>query len=109
MFGLCFAILTRGFAAFPLLLELGLGSSSACLYLSSLPTDRLVVISTSANATLLAPCWASSLFAITAVTFAASITLPLAPAYLPPDGVRDLDRGLLYPLDTASAAKAGSP
>ena len=76
MFGLCFSILARRFA-FPLLLELGLGTSS-CLYLSSLPTDCLVVILPSANATLLAPCWASSLLASAAVTSAASITLLLA-------------------------------
>ena len=76
VFGLCFSILTRRFA-FPLLLELGLGASS-CLHLSSLPTDCLVVVLPSANATLLAPCWTSSLLASAAVTSSASITLLLA-------------------------------
>ena len=76
MFGLCFSILARRFP-FPLLLELGLGTSS-CLYLSSLLTDCLVVILASANATLLTPCWASSPLTSAAVTSAASITLLLA-------------------------------
>ena len=75
MFGLCFSILARRFA-FPLLLELGLGTS--CLHLGSLPTDCLVVILAFANATLPALCWAGSLLASTAVMSAAPITLLLA-------------------------------
>ena len=78
MFGLCFSSLAKRFA-FPLLLMLGLGASSF-LSLSSLPTDCPVVILATAKATLPTPCWAGSLLASTAVTFATPITLLLAVA-----------------------------
>ena len=76
VFGLCFSTFARRFA-FPLLLVLGLGSSSILL-LSSLLAGCPVMILTFTKATLLAPCWASSLLISTAIAFATSITLSLA-------------------------------